>query len=152
MYGNLITEQLGHEECYRAMYSAETLAQKCGVRITTASHNDIPGVSWGLCRALCDAGIEFFLPEFPNYYNWGGHGLTSFWSEQEIFGYEGPGACYWKAPDGKRILLWHGSDMAVVHWDERWIEEAQKTPGHVPSKDELAQKGRWLSGKGLLRH
>lgn len=122
LYGNLITEQLGHEECYRAMYEAEALAKKCGVRITTACHNDIPGVSWGLCRALCDAGIEFFAPDFPNYYGWGGKGLVSFWSEQEIFGYKGPGACYWKAQDGKRILMWHGSDLQEIYWNPRWIE------------------------------
>lgn len=122
LYANLITEQLGHEECYRAFYPAQEFAKKCGVKITCATHNDIPGVSWGLCRVLCDAGIEMFLPDFPNYYNWGHGDLDSFWNMRDIFGYEGPGACYWKSPDQKRVLMWHGNDNMTCCWDAAWME------------------------------
>lgn len=123
LYANLTTEQLGHEECYRALYAAQAFAEKCGVRITAATHNDVPGVSWGLCRALCDAGIEFFVPDFPTYYNWGYENLISFWEPKKAFGHEGPGACYWKSPDGKRILMWSGGEYMTDHWDASWIED-----------------------------
>ena len=115
LYGNLITEQLGHEECYRAMYPANELAEKCGIKISTAVHNDIPGVSWGLCRALCDAGIEFLAADFPKYYDWGFEGLVSFWDSVSAYGYEGPGACYWKAQDGKRLLLWNSDAILWIN-------------------------------------
>lgn len=65
LYANLITEQLGHEECYRALYPAYKFAKECGVSLYSASHCDIPGASWGLCRALCDAGIHFLAVDFP---------------------------------------------------------------------------------------
>ncbi len=108
LYGNLITEQLGHEECYRALYPAGELAAELGVALDTAAHNDIPGVSWGVCRALCDSGIRYFVPDFPDYYHWGGHDMYSFWDDAQIWNYKGPGAFYWEAQDGKRLMLWSG--------------------------------------------
>lgn len=106
LYANFITEQLGHEECYRALYPSQALAEKLGVHITSALHNDIPGMSWGLCRALCDAGIAFFSPDFPNYYAWGEPGLISYWDHKAIFGHDGPDLCRWVSPDGKKLLMW----------------------------------------------
>lgn len=106
LYGNLITEQLGGEECYRALYPSQRLAGKLGVKITSALHNDIPGVSWGLCRALCDAGIKFFAPDFPDYYRWGGSELVSYWDHEAAFGHRYPDFCHWVAPDGKKLLTW----------------------------------------------
>ncbi len=106
LYGNLITEQLGHSECYHALYETRKLAKALGITVDTAAHNDIPGVSYGLCRTLCDAGIRYFVPDFPRYYLWGDPPQTPFWDEDKLFDYEGPGAFYWEAADGKRVLFW----------------------------------------------
>lgn len=123
LYGNLITEQLGHEECYRAMYPARRFGQLCGRMPITASHCDIPGVSWGLCRALCDADIKFLAADFPSYYdNWGSTALVPFWNSKKAFGYDGPGACMWKSPDGKKLLLWDSHSEIAESWDDKWIE------------------------------
>jgi len=124
LYGNLITEQLGHEECCRALYPAQSLAQKLGVKLDTAAHNDIPGVSWGLCRALCDSGIRYFVPDFPDYYHWGGRDMRSFWDDAQIWDYRGPGAFYWEAQDGKRLMLWSGrhTDGNPVNGTFDWLE------------------------------
>lgn len=122
LYGNLITEQLGHEESYRALYEAERFAKECGVRVKSACHMDIPGISWGMCRTLCDAGIEFLAADFPRYYDWGFENLVSFWDTEKIYGHKGPGAFYWKAPDGKQLLLWNSHDIIGFGWDEEWIE------------------------------
>lgn len=117
LYGNLITEQLGHEECFCAMFPAVRFARKLGVDIVAASHNDIPGVSWGLCRALCDAGIRYFVPDFPDYYAWGGHHMRSFWDDGLIWNHRGPDAFRWEAADGKRITLWSGRHADTVSYD-----------------------------------
>ncbi len=106
MYGNLITEQLSHGECYRAMYETRKLADELGITLDTAAHNDIPGLSYGICRALCDAGIKYFVPDFPHYYEWGEYKQTPFWDDSEIFDHAGPGGFWWEAPDKKRVLLW----------------------------------------------
>lgn len=105
-YGNLITEQLSHEECYRAMYRSARFAKEIGVQIETAAHNDIPGVSYGVCRALCDAGIRYFMPDFPNYFEWGPACSKTFWDESKIFNHKGPGAFWWESADGYRLLVW----------------------------------------------
>jgi hypothetical protein len=71
-----------------------------------AERNDITGISWGLSQALTEAGIKIFCPGIPLYYNWGGMELQSFWDEETIFGYKGPGAFWREAPTGKRLLFW----------------------------------------------
>ncbi len=126
LYGNLTTEQLGHEEMYKAMYDATKLALECGVEITSANHNDIPGAAWGMCRSLCDAGVKIIAADFPKYYNWGHRGLRSFWDTKGVYGYEGPGVCYWRAQDGKKLLLWNSDVTIMSSWDEKSIEDICK--------------------------
>lgn len=106
LYGNQITEIMGHEEMYRLMYPAMRIAREAGVSLVSAEHNDETGVSWGLCRALCDAGVKIICPGMALYYSWGGRDLPSFWDERRVFDAEGPGAFWWEAPDGKRLLFW----------------------------------------------
>jgi len=52
LYGNQITEIMGHEETYRLMYPSAAIAQEAGVPLISAEYNDITDFSWGLCRAL----------------------------------------------------------------------------------------------------
>lgn len=105
-YANLISEILSPEEMLRALYPAQKIARETGVPIISAEHNDIPGFSWGYCTALCRAGIRFFVPGLPDYYAWGGHGLTSFWDTEAIFGSRNPGAFWWESAEGDRLLFW----------------------------------------------
>lgn len=132
LYGNLITEQLGHEECYRALYPAKKLADQCGIGIKSAMHNDVPGISQGLCRALCDCGITFLAADFPQYYDWGYENLVSFWEPEKIYGYQGPGAFTWEAADGKSLILWNSNALICEKWDEAWIEETLGNLGAYP--------------------
>lgn len=106
LFGNMTTEICGHEGIYRALYHSARFKRKYGVPIVSAEHNDITGISWGLSRVLTDAGIKIFCPGLPLYYNWGNYGLQSFWDEEKIFGGKGPGAFWWEAPSGKRLLFW----------------------------------------------
>ena len=107
LFGNMVTELCGHETLARCVYHAFRLKRDYGIPIISAEHNDIPGFSWGLSQVLTEAGVRIFCPGLPKYYAWGHPGASSFWDEAAIFGAEGmPGAFWWEAPTGKRILFW----------------------------------------------
>jgi len=127
MYGNLITEQLGHEEIYRSLYDAAAFGEKCGVPVRTAMHNDIPGVSWGLCRALCDAGIRFLNADLPRYYNWGYAGMSSFYDIEEAVGHGAPYLFRWISPDNKELLFWDGGTTIIGGMDPDNLEMRLET-------------------------
>jgi hypothetical protein len=107
-FGNLTSELCGHETLIRALYHSARLKRLYDIPLISAEHNDIPGMSWGLARILTDAGIKLFCPGLPLYYDWGGHGLQSFWDEGTIFHNQAhtPGAFWWQAPGGKKLLVW----------------------------------------------
>jgi hypothetical protein len=111
LFGNMTTEICGHETLARCLYHAFRLKRLYGIPIISAEHNDIPGFSWGLSTVLTEAGIKLFSPEIPQYYHWGQTGnVRSFWDQKAIFGYDGPGAFWWQAPSGKRVLFWDNNN------------------------------------------
>lgn len=105
-YGNMITEVMGHSELYRSVRPALDFAEKHGFPVITASHNDIPGFTWGFCRALCDHGIKMLVMGFPEYNNWGEAKLPCQWDFKQTLGYALPGGVIWESPDGKKLLMW----------------------------------------------
>lgn len=123
LFGNMITEQLGHEESYQILYDAAAFAKKCGVTLKTAMHNDVPGISWGMCRCLCDCKIPYLNAAFPPYYDWGYENLVSFWDSQAAYGYKGPGACFWCSPNGEKVLLWNTNSYEQTKSSSHWLEE-----------------------------
>lgn len=106
LFGNMVTEVCGHESILRAMYPAFALSRQLQVPILTAEHNDIPGMSWGLCQALTAAGIELLCPALPRYWAWQDPPMRSFWDDEALFPQGQPGCFWWEAPSGKRLLLW----------------------------------------------
>ncbi len=124
LFGNMITELCGHEVLARSLYHAARLKREHGIPVVSAEHSDIPGFAWGLCQALVAAGIKIICPALPLYYWWNGEGVPSFWDEEAVFrqrgvggahwdeeggnfGYRGmPGAFWWEAPSGGRVLFW----------------------------------------------
>jgi hypothetical protein len=109
LFGNMTTELCGHESLIRTLYPSFRLKREYGIPIVSAEHNDITGISWGLCRVLCDAGVKIFCPGIPLYYNWAETQYQSFWNQEAVFGFGKPGvpgAFWWEAADGKRILFW----------------------------------------------
>ena len=107
MFGNMTTELCGHEALVRSVYPSFDIAHRYNIPIMSAEHNDVPGFTWGLSQVLTDAGIKLFCPGLPLYWSWGEHKIRSFWNQEKIFGYDGPGAFWWQAPSGKRILFWY---------------------------------------------
>ncbi|MCK4982729.1 MAG: hypothetical protein KAS17_07375, partial [Victivallaceae bacterium] len=109
LFGNMITELCGHESLIKTLYTSFRLKKKYGIPVISAEHNDITGISWGLCRLLTDMDIKIFCPGLPLYYNWSDPPYQSFWDEQVIFRSDEngiPGAFWWEAVTGKKILFW----------------------------------------------
>ncbi len=109
LFGNMTSELCGPEELVRALYPSQRIARRFGFRITTAEHNDIPGLSWGLAQVLTEAGIEFFAPGLPRYWNWCDPPMQSFWDDGALFPRGRPGGFWWEAPSGRRVLLWESA-------------------------------------------
>ena len=108
LFGNVTTELCGSETLARLVYPSFRLRRRFGIPIVSAEHNDITGISWGLSQVLVETGIKLFCPGIPMYYSWGRNDLASFWDHRAIFGADIPGAFWWEAPSGGRVLFWAG--------------------------------------------
>lgn len=122
-YGNMTTEVMGHAELYNSVRPALEFSEKYKFPVTAASHNDIPGFSWGFCRALCDNGIKMLVMGFPEYNNWGEKKLPCQWDLHKTLGHNLPGGILWESPDGKKILMWitaqqYGPYPSLRNFDE----------------------------------
>ena len=117
LFGNLTTELCCPEELVRALYPARRLARQFGFPIVTAEHNDVPGLSWGLAQILAEAGVRLFCPQLPRYWNWCNQPMQSFWDDATLFPQGQPGAFWWEAPSGGRVLLWYNG--TVCNWANR---------------------------------
>lgn len=109
MYGNMITEICSGEELLDSLIPSLLFAKEQKIRVIAAEHNDVPGFSDSLADALACAGIKVIFAGLPLYYDWGNSGLPSFWKEEEIFGYKGPGAFWWESRSGSKVLFWCGN-------------------------------------------
>ncbi len=105
-YGNMTTEVMSHAELYNSVRPALEFSEKYDFPVISASHNDIPGFSWGFCRALCDNGIKMLVMGFPEYNNWGEKKLPCQWDLRKTLGHDLPGGILWESPDGKKMLMW----------------------------------------------
>lgn len=109
LFGNMTSELCAPEGLIRALYPSQRIARRFGLRLTSAEHNDVPGLSWGLAQVLTEAGIEFFAPGLPRYWNWCDPAMQSFWDDDVLFPQGRPGGFWWEAPSGRRILLWESA-------------------------------------------
>lgn len=109
--GNEVTELLGPEEMVRMLYPVFELKRKHGIPVTSAEHNDIPGISWGVASAMAGSGIRYFAPALPDYFRWGDT-FHTFWDEDRIAPGGKPTAFFWEAPNGERVLFWYGRQGA----------------------------------------
>lgn len=107
LYGNLITNLLGHEEQIRALYPSFAIRRKLGGEIATASTTDIPGLSWGLPTVLAGAGVRYFFAGLATYFEWGRNDIHTFWDEAAILRRGRPDAFWWEGPDGSRVLVYY---------------------------------------------
>ena len=105
-YGNMITEVMEHAELYSYTKPSVEFARAHGFEVLSATHNDIPGFSYGLCRALCDSGVRMLVMGFPTYHAWGNVKLPAPWQLEKELGHALPGGLIWESDDGKKLLMW----------------------------------------------
>ncbi|HUB69743.1 MAG TPA: hypothetical protein VL984_04935, partial [Acidimicrobiales bacterium] len=95
---NMHTEACAIEELYEMVRYAVELGREHGVPISTAMQTDVPGGVSGLVEVLADVGVNFLSVA----HNYAGRSVPY------LIGGEKLGRpFYWKAPSGKRVLVWH---------------------------------------------
>ena len=95
---NMHTEACAIEELYEMVRYAVELRAEHGLAITTAMQTDVPGGVSGLVEVLADVGVEFLSVA----HNYAGRSVPY------LIGGEKLGRpFYWKAPSGKRLMVWH---------------------------------------------
>jgi hypothetical protein len=95
---NMHTEACAIEELYEMVRFAVELRTTYGVPVTGAMQTDVPGGVTGLIEVLSDVGVNFLSVA----HNYAGRSVPY------LIGGEKLGRpFYWKAPSGKRLLVWH---------------------------------------------
>ena len=106
LFANMTSELLGTEEAARLLYPAFHLKRRYGIPIRTAEHNDVPGISWSYATLLSDAGIKYFIPGIPDYFDWGEKRHPWNFDVKKILPHDVPEAFFWEAQNQKRILVY----------------------------------------------
>ena len=87
----------------RSCYLADLFRQR-GVEVKTAMNADINGISMGHRDALLASGVEFLYTNIHTH-----HGMYPMYRNQDAF--------WWKAEDGKKLLVWNGTHYHDAnHW------------------------------------
>lgn len=95
---NMHTEACAIEELYEMVRFAVELRTTYGVPVTSAMQTDVPGGVTGLVEVLSDVGVRFLSVA----HNYAGRSVPYLIGGEKL---ERP--FYWKAPSGKRLLVWH---------------------------------------------
>ncbi len=95
---NMHTEACAIEELYEMVRFAVDLRTTYGVPVTSAMQTDVPGGVTGLIEVLTDVGVSFLSVA----HNYAGRSVPYLIGGEKL---ERP--FYWKAPSGKRLLVWH---------------------------------------------
>ncbi|MHB0876061.1 MAG: glycosyl hydrolase-related protein, partial [Anaerolineae bacterium] len=122
LFANMTSELCGHEQMIRLLYPSARLKRQWGVDVLSATNNDIPGFSWGYAGVLPGAGVRYFTPGIPRwYFGVGEKAVHPLWDEERVLKMAVPGAFWWLAPDGQRVLLWydwHGGEWHPSSYGE----------------------------------
>jgi len=138
------TEAYSIDELARQLRFADELRERYDVPIQTAMQTDVPGATIGLLTSLVDADVRY-LSVAHNYagrsapHLVGGQGLTR--------------PFYWRAPNGKRLLVWytdspHGSaymEGNLVGLAEDYQATLEGLPGYLAA---LAESPYPYQGRG----
>ena len=94
---NMHTEACAIEELYEMVRFAVELRTAHGVAVTSAMQTDVPGGVTGLVEVLADVGVRYLSVA----HNYAGRSIPYLIGGERL---ERP--FYWRAPSGKRVLVW----------------------------------------------
>ncbi|MBA3491205.1 MAG: hypothetical protein H0T55_03890, partial [Rubrobacteraceae bacterium] len=147
------TEAYSIDELARQLRFADELRERYDVPIQTAMQTDVPGATIGLLTSLVDADIRYLSVA----HNYAGRSAPHLVGGQEL-----TRPFYWRAPNGKRLLVWytdtpHGSaymEGNLVGLAEDYQATLEALPGYLSALAELPYpyRGRGesiLGWKGL---
>jgi hypothetical protein len=92
------TEAYSLDELARTLVPAQQLRERHGIEIVTAMQSDVPGAAVGLCELLASAGVRYLSVA----HNYAGRSVPHLHGGQEL-----ARPFWWRAPSGKRVLVWH---------------------------------------------
>lgn len=143
---NMHTEACAIEELYEMVRYGVQLRSEHGFPITSAMQTDVPGGVSGLVEALADVGVRYLSVA----HNYAGRSVPY------LIGGEKLGRpFYWKAPSGKRLLVWHTDTLHgnaymegnIVGLSESYRVAYQSLPCYLVALAERAypfDSGTWL--------
>ena len=94
---NMHTEACAIEELYEMVRFTVELQTAHGVTVTSAMQTDVPGGVTGLVEVLADVGVRYLSVA----HNYAGRSVPYLIGGERL---ERP--FYWRAPSGKRVLVW----------------------------------------------
>ncbi len=138
------TEAYSIDELARQLRFAEELRERYDVPIQTAMQTDVPGATIGLLTSLVDADIRYLSVA----HNYAGRSAPHLVGGQEL-----TRPFYWRAPNGKRLLVWytdtpHGSaymEGNLVGLAESYQATLEALPGYLSA---LAERPYPYLGRG----
>ena len=93
-WGSMHTDYLGAEELNRLAYDFVSWQRNFGITSEVAYMNDVPGHPMSIASMLADSGTKYLVT-----------GANTFLANATDLA-PGKVPFYWKAPDGKKVLLW----------------------------------------------
>jgi hypothetical protein len=138
------TEAYSIDELARQLRSADELRERYEVPIQTAMQTDVPGATIGLLTSLVDADVRYLSVA----HNYAGRSAPDLVGGQEL-----TRPFYWRAPNGKRLLVWftdspHGSaymEGNLVGLAEDYQATVEALPGYLSA---LAERPYPYQGSG----
>jgi hypothetical protein len=149
---NMHTEACAIEELYEMVRFAAELSSSYGVTSTSAMQTDVPGGVTGLIEVLSDVGVQYLSVA----HNYAGRSVPY------LIGGEKLGRpFYWKAPSGKRLLVWqtdtlHGNaymEGNIIGLAESYALAEETLPYYLTGLAERAypfDSGTWLPEAALV--
>jgi hypothetical protein len=138
------TEAYSIDELARQIRFADQLRERFDLPIQTAMQTDVPGATIGLLTSLVDADIRYLSVA----HNYAGRPAPHLVGGQEL-----TRPFYWRAPNGKRLLVWytdapHGSasmEGNLVGLAEDYQATLEALPGYLAA---LAESPYPYRGRG----
>jgi hypothetical protein len=138
------TEAYSIDELARQLRFADELRERYDAPIETAMQTDVPGATIGLLTSLVDADVRYLSVA----HNYAGRSAPDLVGGQEL-----TRPFYWRAPNGKRLLVWytdspHGSaymEGNLVGLAEDYQATVEALPGYLSA---LAERPYPYQGSG----
>ena len=103
------TEAYSLDELARVVASAQRLRDRHGIEIVTAMQTDVPGATVGLLELLASADVRYLSVA----HNYAGRSVPHLEGGQQL-----ARPFWWRAPSGKRLLVWHADSPHGIAYME----------------------------------